>query len=91
MDLGIGDEIFCVFRSDGTFDVEQLAAVPEDKMAQALRLIGADGTLGVEEAIEALGAAIKFASDADIVSIAEGYKARREQQIHDLILGVEPS
>ncbi len=90
MDLGIGDEIFCAFKGDGTFDVEQIPDVPDDKMAQALRLVGADMTWGVEDAIETLGAAIKFASGADIVSIAEGYKSRREPQIHDLILGVEP-
>lgn len=90
MDLGIGDEIFCVFKSDGSFDVERLPEPPADKMAQALRLVGADLTLDVQEAIEALGAAIKFASGSDIGSIAEGYRARREQQIHDLILGVEP-
>ena len=91
MDLGIGDEIFCVFKSDGSFDVERLPEPPADRMAQALRLVGADLTLDVQEAIEALGAAIKFPSGSDIGSIAEGYRTRREQQIHDLILGVEPS
>ncbi len=60
-----------------------------NKMSQALRLVGADMSLDVAGAVTALGSAIKFAPDADIVSIAEGYKARREQQIHDLILGVE--
>lgn len=90
MELGIGDEIFLVFTANGAFDVEQLPDVPSDKMAQALRLVGADMSLDVAGAIAALGSAIKFASDADIGSIAQGYKARREQQIHDLILGIEP-
>lgn len=90
MDLGIGDEVFLVFKADGTFDVEKLPDVPNDKMAQALRLVGADMTLDVVEAIATLGSAIKFAPDTDIISIAEGYKARREEQIHDLILGIEP-
>lgn len=91
MDLRIGDEIFLVFKADGTFDVEKLPDVPSDKMAQALRLVGAGMSLDVAGAIAALGSAIKFAPDVDIVSIAEGYKARREQQIHDLILGgIEP-
>ena len=90
MDLGIGDEIFLVFSADGTFDVERLPEIPSDKMAQALRLVGADMSLDVTGAVAALGSAIKFASGADIVSIAEGYKARKEQQIHDLILGIEP-
>lgn len=90
MDLGIGDEIFLVFKADGSFDVEQLPDVPTDKMAQALRLVGADMSLDVVGAIAALGSAIKFAPGADIVSVAEGYKARREQEIHDMILGIEP-
>lgn len=90
MDLGIGDEIFLVFKADGSFDVEKLPDPPTDKMAQALRLVGADMSLDVAAAIAALGSAIKFAADADIVSIAQGYKARREQQIHDLILGIDP-
>ena len=90
MDLGIGDEIFLVFKADGTFDVETLPEIPSDKMSQALRLVGADMSLDVTGAVAALGSAIKFASGADIVSIAEGYKARKEQQIHDLILGIEP-
>ncbi|SCZ64737.1 sigma factor-like helix-turn-helix DNA-binding protein [Thiohalomonas denitrificans] len=90
MDLGIGDEIFLVFKADGTFDVEQLPATPAGKMAQALRLVGAEMSLDVEGAIAALASAIKFAPGADIVSVAEGYKARREQEIHDLILGIEP-
>lgn len=89
MDLGIGDEIFLLFRADGTFDVEQLPPVPDGKMAQALRLVGADASLDVTSAAAALGSAIKYATDADIVSIAQGYKARREQELHDLILGVE--
>ncbi|WP_106849996.1 sigma factor-like helix-turn-helix DNA-binding protein [Blastococcus sp. Marseille-P5729] len=94
MDLGIGDEIFLVFKKDGSFDVEKLPDVPDvpdGRMAQALRLVGADISLDVADAIAALGSAIKFAPDADIVSIAHGYKARREQHIHDLILGLEPS
>lgn len=90
MDLGISDEIFLVFKADGSFDVEKLPDAPTDKMAQALRLVGADMSLDVAAAIAALGSAIKFAADADIVSIAQGYKARREQQIHDLILGIDP-
>lgn len=90
MDLGISDEIFLVFSADGTFDVELLPEIPSDKMSQALRLVGADMSLDVTGAVAALGSAIKFASGADIVSIAEGYKARKEQQIHDLILGIEP-
>lgn len=90
MDLGIGDEIFLVFKADRTFDVEQLPDPPTDKMAQALRLVGADMSLDAVGAIAALGYAIKFAPGADIVSVAEGYKSRREQEIHDLILGIEP-
>lgn len=90
MDLGIGDEIFLVFGADGHFDVEQLPEVPDGKLPQALRLVGAEMSLDVAGAIDALGSAIKFAAGADIASIAEGYKARREQQIHDLILGVDP-
>lgn len=90
LDLGIGDEIFLVFKADGTFDVERLPDTPTDKMAQALRLVGADMSLDVVRAIAALGSAIKFAPGADIISVAEGYKARREQEIHDMILGIEP-
>lgn len=86
MDLGIGDEIFLVFRGDGTFDIEQLPERPINALAQALRLIGADMSLGRTDAVAALGSAIKFASGADLASIAEGYRARREQHIHDLIL-----
>lgn len=86
MDLGVGDEIFLVFRGDGTFDVEQLPERPIDALAQALRLVGADTSLDRTAAVVALGSAIKFAADADLTSIAEGYKARREQHIHDLIL-----
>lgn len=89
MDLGIGDEIFLVFKADGSFDVEKLPEHPVGKLAQALRLVGADLNVEGPAAVAALGAAIKFASDADVVSIAEGYKARREQHIHDLILGIE--
>lgn len=89
MDLGVGDEIFLVFKADGIFDVELLPDVPTSKMAQALRLVGADISLDAAEAIAALGSAIKFLPGADRVSIAEGYKARREQEIHDLILGIE--
>lgn len=90
MGLGIGDEIFLVFRADGSFDIERLPDAPVDEMAQALRLVGADMSLGVSAAITALGSAIKFAPDADIVSIARGYESRREQQIHDLILDISP-
>lgn len=90
LDLGVGAEIFLVFGADGTFNIEQLPEVPEDKMAQALRLVGADMSLDLTDAIKALASAIKYARDADVVSIAEGYKARREQQIYDLILGIEP-
>lgn len=90
MDLGIGDEIFLVFNEDGSFDVEKLPDLPDGRMAQALRLVGADLSLGVAGAIAALGSAIRFAPDSDVVSIAQGYKARREQQIHDLILGPGP-
>lgn len=91
LDLGIGDEIFLVFRADGTFNVEQLPSEPASDMAKALRLVGADTSLDGEAATRALGSAIKFSADADLVLIAEGYKARREQLIHDLVLGTEPS
>ena len=59
-------------------------------IAKALRLVGADMSLNIAEAITALGSAIKFAPDADVLTIARGYKTRREQQIHDLILGIDP-
>lgn len=88
MDLGIGDEIFLVIRSDNTFDVERLPDVPQGKLAQALRLIGADPHLAPHDAVVALGSAIKYSADADIKLIAEGYKIRREPEIHDLILGI---
>ena len=54
-DLGIGDDIFLVFKGDGTFDVEKLSEPPEAPLAQALRLVGADVSLQGQAAFDALG------------------------------------
>lgn len=89
MDLGIGDEIFLVLKGDGSFDVELLPPPATEKLAEALRLVGADMTLPLDQATAALGAAIKFAAGADLSEIAAGFKARGEELIHDLILGAE--
>jgi hypothetical protein len=89
LDLGIGDEIFLVFRGDGTFDVEQLPLEPIDKLSQVLRLVGARMSLDPSDAIAALASAIKFAPGADLASIAEGYKARKEENITDVILSTD--
>jgi hypothetical protein len=89
-DLGVGDDVFLVFRGDGTFDVEKLPDVPEAPLAQALRLVGADPRLEGQEATDALGAAIKYASGSDLATVVVGYKARREQEILDLLVGADP-
>ena len=88
-DLGIGDEIFLVFRGDGTFDIEKLPDVPKARLAQALRLVGAEMSLKGQEATAALGAAIRYASGSDLTSVVAGYEARREQQIRDLLISGE--
>ncbi|MEV6272708.1 sigma factor-like helix-turn-helix DNA-binding protein [Kribbella sp. NPDC051936] len=85
-DLGIGDEVFLVFRSDGSFDVEKLPPAPEDPCGQALRLVGAETSLEGQAAIDALAGAIKYPFGDDLETVAAGYVARREQQIADLLL-----
>ncbi|MFI6827892.1 sigma factor-like helix-turn-helix DNA-binding protein [Kribbella sp. NPDC050241] len=85
-DLGIGDEVFLIFRWDGTFDVERLPDVPDKPLAQALRLVGADMSLEGQEATDALAAAIKYAAGSDLSTLLTGYKTKREQQIFDLLL-----
>ncbi|MEV6417981.1 sigma factor-like helix-turn-helix DNA-binding protein [Kribbella sp. NPDC051718] len=89
-DLGVGDDVFLVFRGDGTFDVEKLSDAPETSLAQALRLVGADVSLQGQEAIDALAAAIKYTSGSDLTAVVAGYKARRDQQILDLLVGADP-
>ncbi len=89
-DLGVGDEIFLVFCVDGTFDVEKLPDVPRERLAQALRLVGADMSLEGQEATDALGLAIKYASGSDLTTVAAGYQARREHQIRDLLVVAGP-
>ncbi|TDW60768.1 DNA-directed RNA polymerase subunit alpha C-terminal domain-containing protein [Kribbella pratensis] len=84
-DLGIGDEVFLVFRGDGTFDVEKLAEPTEEPRRQALRLVGADMNLAGQEAVDALAAAIKYPAGDDVETVAAGYAARREQPIAELL------
>ncbi len=89
-DLGIGDEIFLIFRGDGTFDVEKLPDAPQAPLAQALRLVGADLSLEGQEATDALGAAIKYVPGSDLATVVSGYEARREQQIPHLLIDEGP-
>lgn len=89
-DLGVGDDVFLIFRGDGTFDVEKLPDAPEASLPQALRLVGADVSLEGQEAIDALGAAIRYTSGSDLAAVAAGYRARRDQQILDLLIGADP-
>ncbi|MEV6285625.1 sigma factor-like helix-turn-helix DNA-binding protein [Kribbella sp. NPDC051770] len=84
-DLGIGDEIFLVFRADASFDVEKLPDLPKTSLARALRLVGADLTLENQEATDAMAAAIKYPSGLGRTTVADGYKARREPQLADLL------
>jgi hypothetical protein len=88
-DLGIGDDIFLIFRGDGTFDVEKLPDAPEGPLKQALRLVGADMSLEGSDATDALGAAIKYPPGLDMSTVAAGYKARREHQVMDLLVGAD--
>ncbi|GAA1568577.1 hypothetical protein GCM10009742_08350 [Kribbella karoonensis] len=88
--LGVGDEIFLIFRGDGTFDVQKLPDMPEDSLSQALRLVGADMSLEGQDAIDALALAIKHPAGSDLSTVAAGYKAKRDQVIRDLLVGGEP-
>src|SRR5690606_4128365 len=70
MDLGIGDEIFCVFKNDGTFDVERLPEPSSGGLAEALRLVGADPTSSGDDARAALAAAVACDPDSGLAAIA---------------------
>jgi hypothetical protein len=88
--LGVSDEVFMIFRGDGTFDVQKLPDVPENPVSQALRLVGADMSLEGQDAIDALAVAIKYPAGSDLSTVAAGYKAKRDQVILELLAGGDP-
>lgn len=86
LDVHEGDEVFLVFRDDGTFTVEKVAKLTGDPLADALALVGAPNALPREVAQRALGMSIDASYMADLDELAQKYADRGDQDVADLLL-----
>ncbi|MGY1753802.1 sigma factor-like helix-turn-helix DNA-binding protein [Blastococcus sp. SYSU D01042] len=87
-DVGTGEQVFCVIHDDGRFDVQRVAPLTGDLLADALRLVGHDDRLLGEEALTALGAAICLPEGATPVTVIGGYRERGDEDVADLLVQV---
>lgn len=80
-----GDQLFLLFRDDGSFDVERVPTLIDDPVADALALVGAPAALPPGVAQRALGMAIGASYSADLPELAQRYSDRGDQDVAELL------
>ena len=80
-----GDQIFLLFRDDGSFGVERVPQLTGNPIADALALVGAPAELPSGVAERALGMAIGASYSSDLQELAQCYADRGDQDVAELL------